>query len=55
MAKYYVKVTLEWEDEIEADNLSDAEDIALEIADREGEWYFESEEITDDDDEEDED
>ena len=53
MAKYYVKVTLEWEDEIEADSISDAEDIAIEIADREGTWCFDTEEITDDEEDED--
>ena len=54
MAQYYVKVSLEWEGEIEADNLSDAQDIAEEIADREGCWCFDGEEIIDDEEDEDE-
>ena len=48
MAKYYIKVALEWEGEVEADSLIDAQDIAMEIADNEGNWCSDGEEIIDD-------
>lgn len=53
MAKYYIKVALEWEGEIEADSLIDAQDIAMEIADNEGNWCADGEEIIDDEEEDD--
>lgn len=53
MAKYYIKVALEWEGEVEADSLIDAQDIAMEIADREGNWCSDGEEIIDDEEEDD--
>lgn len=51
MAKYWVKATLEWEDEIEADSLDEAQEKAIEIADREGTWYTDGEEIIEDEEE----
>lgn len=54
MARYYVRVSLEWEGEVEADSLIDAQEIAEEIADRDGCWCCDGEEIIDEEDEEDE-
>ena len=51
MAMYYVKVSLEWEGEVEADNLGEAQEIAEEIADREGYWCCDGEEIIEDEEE----
>ena len=53
MAQYYVKVSLEWEGEIEADNFDEAQEKAMEIADREGYWCTDGEEIIDEEEDED--